>query len=116
MFCGVVVHILTLYAFFGTLVTVCDNATMKKDEIKDAPKVFCERAQVAYTNEFFILGLQSGNQGTIYSLTPQHAKRLQQYFAHQIGEYEAKNGEIDAKWDPNIVSPVQRANPPTELS
>ena len=89
---------------------------MNKDELKQAPKVFCERAQVAYTGEFFVLALQSGAQGTIYSLTPQHAKRLAQYLTHQVNEFEGKHGAIDAEWDPNVVSPVQRANPPTELS
>ncbi len=62
------------------------------------------------------MGLTSGNQGTLYSLTPQHAKRLKEYLEHQIKEYEDKHGEIAAKWDPNIVSPVQRANPPQEGS
>jgi hypothetical protein len=89
---------------------------MKKEQLKSAPKIFCERASVAYTEEFFVLGLQSGNQGTIYTLTPQHAKRLSQYLAHQVKEFEDKNGDIKANWDPNIVSPVQRANPPTDLS
>ncbi len=86
---------------------------MKKDDFKNAPKLFCESVSLAYTPEYFVLGLTSGNQGTLYTITPQHAKRLQQYLSHQIKEYEQKNGEIDAKWDPNIVSPVQRANPPT---
>jgi len=89
---------------------------MKKEDLKKAPKVFCESINVAFTPEYFVLAPASGNQATIYTLTPQHAKRLQQYLTHQISEFEAKNGVIDAKWDPNIVSPVQRANPPRELS
>lgn len=89
---------------------------MKQEDLKKAPKLFCESVSVAYTPEYFVVGLTSGSQGTIYTLTPQHAKRLQQYLEHQVKEFEDKNGEIDAKWDPNIVSPVQRANPPTELS
>jgi len=89
---------------------------MKKDELKNAPKLLCERAQVAYTPEYFALGLQSGTQATVYSFTPQHAKRLAQYLAHQVNEFEEKHGHINAEWDPKIVSPVQRANPPTELS
>ena len=89
---------------------------MKQDDIKKAPKLFCESINVAYTPEYFVVGLTSGNQGTLYTLTPQHAKRLQQYLAHQIESFEEKHGTIDAKWDPNIVSPVQRANPPGDLS
>ena len=89
---------------------------MKKDAIKNAPKVFCDSINVAFTPEYFVMGLTSGNQGSIYTLTPQHAKRLQQYLTHQISEFEDKHGAIDATWDPKIVSPVQRANPPGELS
>ncbi len=89
---------------------------MKKEDLKKAPKVFCESINVAFTPEYFVLAPASGNQATIYTLTPQHAKRLQQYLTHQINEFESKNGVIDAKWDPNIVSPVQRVNPPRELS
>lgn len=89
---------------------------MKKEELKNAPKVFCESINVAFTPEYFMLAPTSGNQATIYTLTPQHAKRLQQYLAHQVSEFEAKHGEIDAQWDPKIVSPVQRANPPGKLS
>lgn len=89
---------------------------MKQEDLKKAPKLFCESINLAFTPEYFIMGLTSGNQGSIYTLTPQHTKRLQQYINHQIKEFEEKHGEIDAKWDPNIVSPVQRANPPGEGS
>ncbi|MCA9359205.1 hypothetical protein KC926_03300 [Candidatus Kaiserbacteria bacterium] len=89
---------------------------MKQEEIKNAPKLFCESINVAFTPEYFVIGLTSGSQGTLYSLTPQHTKRLQQYLTHQISEFEQKNGEIKAEWNPNVVSPVQRANPPSELS
>lgn len=89
---------------------------MKSDDLKKAPKLFCESISVGYTPEYFVMGLTSGAQGSIYSLTPQHTKRLVQYLSHQIAEYEKEHGEIKAKWNPNIVSPVQRANPPTSLS
>jgi len=62
------------------------------------------------------MGISSGAQAQIYSLTPGHAKRLQQYLEHNIKEFEAKHGEITAEWDPNVVSPVQRAKPPQEGS
>ena len=89
---------------------------MKKEDLKNAPKLFCESINIAFTPEYFVMGLTSGSQGSIYTLTPQHAKRLQQYLTHQINEFEEKNQKIEATWDPNIVSPVQRANPPTEGS
>lgn len=89
---------------------------MKPDDLKNAPKLFCESINVAYTPEFFVMGLSSGNQATIYSLTPQHAKRLLQYLTHQISEYEKEHQPITAEWKPTIISPVQRANPPMEGS
>ena len=89
---------------------------MKQEELKNAPKLFCESINVAFTPEYFVVGMTSGNQGAIYTLTPQHAKRLQQYMTHQLKEFENKYGEVDAKWDPNILSPVQRVNPPSEGS
>jgi len=89
---------------------------MKPDDLKQSPKLFCESVNIGYTKEFFVLGLSSGNQASIYSLTPQHAKRLQQYLTHQITDFEKENGEIEAQWKPNIVSPVQRANPPMDGS
>lgn len=89
---------------------------MKKEDLIHAPKLFCESISIAYTPEYFVMGLTSGDQGALYTLTPQHAKRLQQYLTHQLKEYEEKHGEIHATWNPNIVSPVQRINPPTELS
>jgi len=89
---------------------------MKSDDLKKAPKMFCESINVAFTPEFFVIGLSSGNQSSIYSLTPQHAKRLQQYLTHQINEYEKEHKEIAAEWKPTIVSPVQRMNPPMEGS
>ena len=89
---------------------------MKAEDLKNAPKLFCESVSVAFTPEYFVMGLTSGSQGSIYTFTPQHTKRLQQYLAHQIKEFEEKHGKIDAEWDPSIVSPVQRANPPSELS
>lgn len=89
---------------------------MKGDDIKKAPKLFAENIKIGYTPEFFIMGVSSGAQAQIYSLTPAHAKRLQQYLEHNIKEFEEQNGEITAEWNPNVVSPVQRANPPQEGS
>ena len=89
---------------------------MKPDDLKKAPKLFCESINVGFTPEYFVMALSTGNHVTIYSLTPQHTKRLKQYLTHQIEEYEKEHGEITAEWNPNVVSPVQKMNPPTNLS
>ncbi len=89
---------------------------MNGDDIKKAPKLFCENVKIGFTPEYLVVGLSTGSQAQIYAFTPGHAKRLQQYLAHQIEEYEKEHGEITAEWNPNVVSPVQRANPPTDGS
>jgi hypothetical protein len=89
---------------------------MKSEDLKNAPKLFCESINVGYTPEYFVMGLSSGTQASIYSLTPQHLKRLREYLSHQITEYEKEHGPIVATWNPNVVSPVQRLSPPSELS
>ncbi|MCR4325259.1 MAG: hypothetical protein Q8P19_00185 [bacterium] len=71
------------------------------------PKQFCENIAVAFSQEYFVMTMLTGEQGITYALTPQHMKRLQQYLAHQTGEYEKKFGEIDATWVPGIQSPIQ---------
>lgn len=80
---------------------------MKSEDLKKASKVFCESINVAFTPEFFVMSLSSGDQSSIYSLTPQHMKRLQQYLTHQVSEYEKAHGEVKTQWNPNIVSPLQ---------
>jgi hypothetical protein len=89
---------------------------MKPEDLQKAPKLFCESIKIGYSQEFFVMALSSGTQATIYSLTPQHAKRLQQYLTHEIEAFEKIHGEIKATWDPNIVSPVQKLNEPGDQS
>lgn len=89
---------------------------MKPEDLQKAPKLFAENIKIGHTPEYFVFGISSGSQAQIYSLTPAHMKRLQQYIEHELTNYEEKNGEITAEWNPNVVSPVQRNNPPTEGS
>ncbi len=89
---------------------------MQSEDLQKAPKLFCENIKIGFTPEFFAIGMSSGTQATIYSLTPGHTKRLLQYLTHEIEQYETAHGKIVAEWNPNIVSPVQKANPPTEMS
>ncbi len=89
---------------------------MKPDDLKKAPKLFAENIKVGFTPEHFVLGISSGSQAQIYALSPAHTKRLKQYLEHEIKSFEKAHGEITAEWNPNVVSPVQRANPPTEQS
>lgn len=89
---------------------------MKPEDLKKAPKLLAEQVKIGYSPEFFVMGVSSGSQAQVYSFTPAHAKRLQQYLSHQIEEYEQQYGEITAEWSPNVVSPLQKTNPPLEGS
>ena len=92
---------------------------MKQDDLQKAPKLFCESIKIGQSPEYFAIGLSSGNQAHIFSLTPQHTKRLLQYLTYEVGEYEKLHGEIEGTWVPHVVSPVQRVskgNLPTQES
>ena len=89
---------------------------MKPDELQEAPKIFCENIKLGYTPEYFVVSLNSGDESSIFALTPGHAKRLLKYLSHEIAQYETANGEIKAEWNPHVVSPVQKLNPPLEQS
>lgn len=89
---------------------------MKPEDLQKAPKLFCENIKVGFTPEYFVVGMSSGAQAQIYSLTPGHAKRLQQYLTHELEKFEKEHGEITAEWNPNVVSPVQKTHPPQEGS
>lgn len=89
---------------------------MKSDDLKRAPKLFCESINIAHSPEYFVFGMSSGSQAHIFSLTPAHAKRFLQYLTYEVDEFEKQHGVINASWEPHVISPVQRANPPTENS
>lgn len=86
---------------------------MNAEDLQKAPKLFAENIKLGHSPEYFVMGITSGNQGQIYALSPAHLKRLKQYIEHEIKNYEEKYGEITAEWSPNVVSPIQRHNPPT---
>jgi hypothetical protein len=89
---------------------------MKPEDLKKAPKLFCENIKIGHSPEYFVLGMSSGTQAHIFSLTPAHTKRFLQYLSYEVAEYEKEHGTIDSTWVPHVVSPVQRANPPTDAS
>lgn len=89
---------------------------MNPEDLQKAPKLFCENIRVGYTPEYFVMGLSSGSQAQIYSLTPGHTKRLLQYLTHEIEKFEKEHGTIEAEWNPNIISPIKIGKEPTENS
>ena len=89
---------------------------MKSEDLNKAPKLFCESITIGQSPEYFALGLSSGSQSHIFTITPAHAKRLMQYLTYEVTEYEKKNGTLNTYWEPHVVSPVQRVNPPSDNS
>jgi hypothetical protein len=89
---------------------------MKPEDLQKAPKMFCENIKIGFSPEFFVMGLSSGAQSSIFSLTPQHTKRLLQYLTHEIAAYEKVHGVIKSEWNPNVVSPVQPRHEPGDKS
>ncbi len=90
--------------------------TMNANDLQGAPKLFAENIKVGYTPEYFVMGISSGAQAQFYALSPAHTKRLIQYLEHELKNYEEQHGEVTAEWNPNVISPVQRYNPPSEGS
>ena len=76
-------------------------------DLNKVPKQFCENITVGFSKEYFVMGMMTGEAAAFFAMTPQHMKRLSQYLAVQISDYEQKNGAIDAKWAPGIESPIQ---------
>lgn len=77
-------------------------------DFQKAPKQFCDNISIAFNKEFFAMALFNGENGTVYSLSPAHMKRLMQYTTHQITEYEKQFGQIETEpWSNNIKSPLQ---------
>ena len=80
-------------------------------DINKIEKVLCEMVTVGFSPEYFIMVVnEKGEMPLAYALTPQHTKRLYQYLGAKIGEFEKQFGEIKAKWEPGIQSPIQAAD------
>ena len=76
-------------------------------DLTKVSKQLCENISVAFTEEYFVMAMIAGDAGQAYALTPQHMKRLSQYLAYQIAEYEKLHGEIKTQWMPGVESPIQ---------
>lgn len=76
-------------------------------DLSKVPKQFCENITAGFSQEFFVMGMLTGENGVAYALSPQHMKRLAQYLMHEIAGYEKQFGVINAEWKPGIQSPIQ---------
>jgi hypothetical protein len=69
------------------------------------PKQYAENVLLLINNEVFTFVFISGTQETSFTLTPKHAKKFAQSLLHNVQDFEAKHGEIEANWQPGIESP-----------
>lgn len=76
-------------------------------DITKAPKQFLDNVTGGFSEEFFVLAMLSGENATMYALTPQHAKRFSQWLSYQVDDYEKKHQKIEAEWIPGMKSPIQ---------
>ncbi|HCC06272.1 TPA: hypothetical protein DEP94_02875 [Candidatus Nomurabacteria bacterium] len=76
-------------------------------DLNKIPKQFCDNVNIGYNPETVILALASGQNLSVFALTPQHAKRLLLSLGHNIKEFEKNFGEIKTEWSPGIQSPIQ---------
>jgi len=76
-------------------------------DLSKLPKQFCDNVSMSYSQEYFILALLSGQNASIFALSPEHAKRLSLSLVHNIQEFERKFGEIQTEWYPGVQSPLQ---------
>lgn len=76
-------------------------------DVTKLPKQLCENVAVNFTPEYFAMLLYSGEEVRAFAFTPEHLKRLSEYLAFQVAEYEKRNGAIAAEWKPGTPSPIQ---------
>lgn len=74
-------------------------------DISKAPKQFLDNVTGGFSEEFFVLAMVSGEHATAYALTPQHAKRLSQWLAYQIEDYEKKHKKNRSRVDSRHEKP-----------
>ncbi len=82
---------------------------LKKINMNELPKKFCDGAIGAYGKDMFTFALTSGNSLDSFATTPQIMKSIATWMNEQVQNYEKQFGEIDMT-PPKITSPIQKAD------
>lgn len=77
-------------------------------------KYFCDNVELRHTSEYFQLHVESGNTSLIFTMSPEHAKRLVLALAHHVADFELNHRTLNTTWAPKIASPY--ASERTEVS
>lgn len=76
-------------------------------DLNKLPKQFCDNVNMGFSAEALVLALMSGQNVSVFALSPEHAKRLSLSLAYNLKEYEKNFGEIKTEWIPGVESPIQ---------
>lgn len=81
---------------------------MPQEDFSKHPKLYAENIHIAFNQEVFAMLVASGETRHAYALSPGHLKRLGQYIAYQVQEFEKQIGKISGPdWSPGQPSPIQ---------
>jgi DNA segregation ATPase FtsK/SpoIIIE-like protein len=72
---------------------------------EDSIRYFCDNINLGYTDEAFMLRLESGATKLAFTMTPEHAKRLMLALTRYVSEFEEEHRRVRAEWPPKIESP-----------
>lgn len=85
---------------------------LNEEFFSQVEKKHVDNFKLVFNPEIFLLGVELGENGEAYSMSPQHAKRLHAHIGHVISNYEKQFGEIKGgEWNPNVKSPFQISSP-----
>lgn len=66
-------------------------------DLQDPRRLFCDRGFILFSEEHFLMALQSGRVVTAeYVFTPKHMKRFLLRLQERIAAYEKEHGKIEA--------------------
>ncbi len=72
---------------------------------EDQIRYFCDNINLGYTDEAFMLRLESGATKLAFTMTPEHAKRLMLALTRYVNEFEEEHRRVRVEWPPQIESP-----------
>jgi hypothetical protein len=80
---------------------------MPQINIDTVPKQFVDNSAIGSSKEFFTFVLIAGTNGTVFALTPEHAKRFHLALKYHLEKFERESRKVEADWNPNMPSPIQ---------
>lgn len=75
-------------------------------------KIFAEDLRIKWfsnsaKDNFFLLGVFSGDVPQTFMISPIHMKKFVQMLQYNVDLYEKEHGKIPVKWKPLVKSPYQ---------